>query len=869
MSSTQPVQEDFFNDLARQPSLPTPGTQTVTMDNSQPSNNERSELPKPKRVACAICRKRKLKCDGGRPKCGTCARLGHNCAYDEVRRKSGPKRGYVKELEARLAQVETQLQTKTKEKEKIPPISRESSQSQDPPAHTPPSDHALPTVSSNGASMPMPGPDMDYFDPLLVQNISVPDAGPDIQDMLPDLDLGAFDEPMTWEMVGLGLEEPLPTQEAIDELHDIYFQYVHPSMPIIHPYRYRAAMALSPHMRPPVALRYSIWALAANMSLKYQAHKDIFYRRARKYAEIDEMRGLGEAYVTVAHCQCWILNATHEFQHMYFPRAWSSVGRSVRLAMMMGFNRIDGAGMDVKQVLPPPRDWTEREERRRTFWMAYCIDRYASMGTGWPLAIDENDIMTNLPSHEENYEKSIPQDTVSLSKCMTPEGAANLSPFSGVIFMAHIFGRNLNHLHRPGPDDADEDLQGGFWKRHRHLDNTLLKTSLMLPAHLRLPTGIRDPNIIFINMSIHTSTICLHQAAIHKVETKKLPPNMIEQSSTRCLLAATEIANIMRMISHMDCLGMNPFLAFCLYVAARVFIHVLKKSPNESQIRSSLEFIVVAMQHFKKINPLSDSFLIQLSLDLEGTELDFTLQNPSHSAAALHTLKQARKFETSIGCGPPKADIKDGNKHMHPLHPAVLRPSQYSMQSFDLPTRDSPRTVPGFPNANGPLAGSMISVVEGNGWGQDFDGGPTGVADWVNKSNETDASSRQNSSDHGSSSNTSYSPRSPEEDPSSTASLAAGHPPQHLFEFTNLAANLVSVAPSPPQPMQDSFKTSSPWEFGPGAAMNTPNNVATGMTPASDNDWSHLLDNADNMNWASTMSDATETLWPPNSGPPT
>lgn len=66
--------------------------------------------------------------------------------------------------------------------------------------------------------MPMPGPDMDYFDPLLVQNISVPDAGPDIQDMLPDLDLGAFDEPMTWEMVGLGLEEPLPTQEAIDEL---------------------------------------------------------------------------------------------------------------------------------------------------------------------------------------------------------------------------------------------------------------------------------------------------------------------------------------------------------------------------------------------------------------------------------------------------------------------------------------------------------------------------------------------------------------------------------------------------------------------------------------------------------------------------
>jgi hypothetical protein len=62
-----------------------------------------ANVPKPKRLACTICRKRKLKCDGVRPSCSTCARLGHTCAYDEVRRKSGPKRGYVKALEQRLS----------------------------------------------------------------------------------------------------------------------------------------------------------------------------------------------------------------------------------------------------------------------------------------------------------------------------------------------------------------------------------------------------------------------------------------------------------------------------------------------------------------------------------------------------------------------------------------------------------------------------------------------------------------------------------------------------------------------------------------------------------------------------------------------
>jgi hypothetical protein len=48
----------------------------------------------------------------------------------------------------------------------------------------------------------------------------------------------------TWEMIGLGLEEPLPPQETIDELHQIYFEKVHPSMPMIHKYRYLAAMNL-------------------------------------------------------------------------------------------------------------------------------------------------------------------------------------------------------------------------------------------------------------------------------------------------------------------------------------------------------------------------------------------------------------------------------------------------------------------------------------------------------------------------------------------------------------------------------------------------------------------------------------------------
>ena len=218
----------------------------------------------------------------------------------------------------------------------------------------------------------------------------------------------------------------------------------------------------------------------------------------------------------------------------------------------MGLHRLDGAGLDVKQCLPPARDWTEREERRRTFWMAFCEDRYASIGTGWPMTIDEKDILTNLPASEEAFEKSKPEATQSLADAFSPSGASGLSSFAGVALMAALFGRNLVHLHRPDHDDNDSDLTGEFWKRHRSMDNILLNTSLNLPGHFKLPGGLNNPNIVFTNMNIHTSTICLHQAAIYKADKNRLPASVSRESKMRCINAANEIANIMRMVSHLD-----------------------------------------------------------------------------------------------------------------------------------------------------------------------------------------------------------------------------------------------------------------------------------------------------------------------------
>ena len=96
-------EEDF--DFSRQPTTNRTDSSESNVNVGAADQGDDGEVPKNKRIACVVCRKRKLKCDGNRPKCATCARLKHNCAYDEVRKKSGPKRGYVKELEARLGML--------------------------------------------------------------------------------------------------------------------------------------------------------------------------------------------------------------------------------------------------------------------------------------------------------------------------------------------------------------------------------------------------------------------------------------------------------------------------------------------------------------------------------------------------------------------------------------------------------------------------------------------------------------------------------------------------------------------------------------------------------------------------------------------
>ncbi|TGO34719.1 hypothetical protein BHYA_0185g00230 [Botrytis hyacinthi] len=600
-----------------------------TNDATAPQNNptattsgEVKEKGAEKTISCVSCRRRKLKCDRVKPKCGTCGRLRHECEYPERRRNIGTKRRNMKELEARLAQVETQLVAETQQ------LAAKNAKSAHNTIEMNVNTNANVTGNINTNTNANAEPhwtamnmDMDMnFTDEGIQNIGYNILSGNVG-AEPSVPIGDY---FSQDVISLGLQEPLPPDDLMDELFQIYFERFHPTVPMIHKGRFYAALNMPTNHRPPIALRYAMMTVAASLSDNYQSYAEIFYERARRYAEITEMKGQGEGLMCIPSVQAWSLISNYEATNAYFGRAWMSTGRCSRLCHMLSLQRLDAEGpFGGKKLLPPSKDWIEQEERRRTFWAAYYGDRWSSCATGWPMMFDEDKIDTNLPCNNDAWDSGVEENTCSLAAALTPEGASTISSFAGVILSACLFGRNAQHTLKSGPEDGANDLANGtFWKNHRKMDNILSSTFMFLPDHLRLPAGLRDPNIVFFHMNIHCATICLHQGAVMTAERENISQSFISQSEARSLMAAEEITNLMRLISHMDASKMSSWIGFCLYVASGVILQDTRRDRPNPQSSSNLEFMRSAMKAVGKKHIIARHFNAQLELEMKTQRVD-------------------------------------------------------------------------------------------------------------------------------------------------------------------------------------------------------------------------------------------------------
>lgn len=141
------------------------------------------------------------------------------------------------------------------------------------------------------------------------------------------------------------------------------------------------------------------------------------------------------------------------------------------------------------------------------------------------------------------------EDTRSLSEAMEKGLDSNTSAFAANVVVANIMARNMLRLHRLIADQTSRDA---ILELYRHMNNMLSRIFLTMPRHLGVAAGLRSSSIVHMQLVLHATSISLHQATVQKIGVQNLDETAIQRAEDRCLIAAEEIVDILRMTAHIQ-----------------------------------------------------------------------------------------------------------------------------------------------------------------------------------------------------------------------------------------------------------------------------------------------------------------------------
>jgi hypothetical protein len=133
-----------------------------------------------------------------------------------------------------------------------------------------------------------------------------------------------------------------------------------------------------------------MWTLAASLSSQLSHTRDGLYETTRRMLESSEPKDDITEFGDIEHVQARILLLIYEFMRTNYQRGWISAGRCFRLLQLMRLYEIDTPEQLARRNNEPDaEEWIATESKRRTFWMAYSLDRFISIRGEFPLTLNE------------------------------------------------------------------------------------------------------------------------------------------------------------------------------------------------------------------------------------------------------------------------------------------------------------------------------------------------------------------------------------------------------------------------------------------------------------------------------------------------
>ncbi|KAF3904228.1 hypothetical protein ABW21_db0206673 [Orbilia brochopaga] len=218
--------------------LTTPPTTPAQMnDATKPSVASTKNMLSEKPVACTRCKAKKIKCDGKTPSCSNCTKAREQCLIaDMVTGKAHP-RGYIQHMQNRISELQSLIDTKTREARVMQSRQASASSYADSPII---SDPLTPAKRSSASSVPRESsesrPTPHIEDPkgdmalarLLVQTLHLKDHGPCIS----KLSYLISDDSSSSTQYSLPSVE-LPSEGDSEKLIDLYLKNEHRCFPFL------------------------------------------------------------------------------------------------------------------------------------------------------------------------------------------------------------------------------------------------------------------------------------------------------------------------------------------------------------------------------------------------------------------------------------------------------------------------------------------------------------------------------------------------------------------------------------------------------------------------------------------------------------
>ncbi|KAF8894868.1 hypothetical protein CPB85DRAFT_221500 [Mucidula mucida] len=556
--------------------------------------------------SCDACRRKKVKCDSLTApdgQCKNCRQSGIPCSHDTPPQKRGKKdlathvttlRERVKELEESLAQAHARIRDL------------------DSLASSPSSGGVAPSSQDTTEQPPATDPDDDALVEDM-KNFSLVDTKTD-RFFGPSSNMHFMWKMMMakgearwsqngWELHPWELDTiahpsfSFPPADLMDNLLDLYFQFVPAYLPLLHEATFRRDVESGLHHVNTSFARVLLMLCA--IASQTSSDPRVFLEKNGVPQSEHSAGWKWFVQTTMATRSFFDSPCLYDVQ-FYCLRAQFTLATSAPQALWL-------------TTVETPTVQTEM--RKRVFWAAFVLDRNVSLYHGRPCQLREEDYDVEYPlaCDEEYWETGNPKTDFK----QPPDKPAKIEAFLAYIKLSHILSFAFQTLFGTRKSQEAAGMRGNWIDSNiSFLDSMLNSWYSSLPSHLRwdpnLQPGEYFQSSCILHMSYYNMQMHIHRPFIHTNSRLSLPSLAICTNAARSCIRLVDV-----LLKTCPVLSLVPNMS--IFAAGTVIIlnmwHTVRIRPGQLPLNRDLEDLCTCftvLQNGAKKFRMCDRLIINL-----------------------------------------------------------------------------------------------------------------------------------------------------------------------------------------------------------------------------------------------------------------